>query len=124
MEAINNHQGLKENAPSRSPDTTTVQKQNKVESKEDKHSEAKPDLQIQQTPSADEVKKASVFVETQARSKGSDLEISVSNESNQTVVKVKSKKDGQIIAQFPPEELLRIAENIDDAEGLFLNNKV
>ncbi len=44
--------------------------------------------------------------------------------SNKTVVQIISNDDGQVIKQMPPEELLNIADKIEEMVGLLISKKV
>jgi flagellar protein FlaG len=63
-------------------------------------------------------------VETANRAMGGlahSLEFSIDQESGKSVVRVVNKETGQVIRQFPTEEMLSIAHAIDRLQGLLIN---
>ena len=50
-----------------------------------------------------------------------DLHIKIDDKTDQTVIQVISKKDGKVIRQVPPEELLKIAAKIEQMVGILLD---
>lgn len=52
-----------------------------------------------------------------------DIEFSVDEESNRTIVRVRDAETGEVIRQLPAEEILRIAERLADAEGLLVREQ-
>lgn len=53
-----------------------------------------------------------------------ELHFSVDEASGRTVVKVTDPETEEIIRQIPPEEVLRIAESLEDNSGLLLRAQV
>jgi len=52
------------------------------------------------------------------------LHFSVDEASGRTVIKVTDPETDEIIRQIPPEEVLRIAESLDEQSGLLLSAQV
>lgn len=52
-----------------------------------------------------------------------DIEFSVDQESNRTIIRVRDTETGEVIRQLPPEEILRIAERLAEAEGLLVREQ-
>ncbi len=53
-----------------------------------------------------------------------ELHFSVDEASGRTVIKVTDPETEEIIRQIPPEEVLRIAESLEDNSGLLLRAQV
>ena len=51
------------------------------------------------------------------------LQFSVDESSGRTIITVIDKETNEVIRQIPPEEILAIAQHIEDASGLFLNDE-
>lgn len=66
------------------------------------------------------VNQVNEFVQSLSR----DLQFTVDDESGRTVIKVLDTETKEVIRQIPPEELLRIATHLIDAEGSSLLLKV
>lgn len=65
------------------------------------------------------VKKANHAVQASAR----DLEFTVDNASGQTVVKVIDRQTNEVIRQIPSDEMLAIAESIEQLRGLLVKQQ-
>ena len=52
-----------------------------------------------------------------------DLQFVADEATGKRVVKVIDSNTGEVIRQIPPEEILRIMQNIDNMSGLIFNNK-
>jgi flagellar protein FlaG len=52
-----------------------------------------------------------------------DLEFSVDENTGRTVITVRDADTDEVIRQIPPEEVLSIAENLGDVQGLLLKAK-
>ena len=52
-----------------------------------------------------------------------DLQFVADEGTGKRVVKVIDSNTGEVIRQIPPEEILRIMQNIDNMSGLIFNNK-
>jgi flagellar protein FlaG len=65
------------------------------------------------------VQKINDFVKVVRR----DLEFSVDEATGRTVITVKDSETDEVIRQIPPEEVLSIAENLENVQGLLLKAK-
>ena len=70
-----------------------------------------------------DVKQAVQDLNDYAQSLNRDLHFSIDEDSGQTVVKVLDHESGEVIRQIPSEELLAIARNLENAQGLLLSAK-
>jgi len=52
-----------------------------------------------------------------------DIQFSVDKSSGDTVIRVVDSNSGETIRQMPSEEMLAIAHNLENAQGLFVNTK-
>ena len=52
-----------------------------------------------------------------------DIQFSVDKNSGDTVIRVVDSNSGEVIRQMPSEEMLAIAHNLENAQGLFVNTK-
>jgi len=52
-----------------------------------------------------------------------DLVLTVDEETEKTVIKVVDQETGETIRQFPPEEVLKIAERLDEMMGLLFTEQ-
>ena len=60
------------------------------------------------------------FVQTREWS----LKIKVHEKTGQTVVQIVSGEDGKVIRQIPPEELINLADKIEEMVGFLISKKV
>ena len=51
------------------------------------------------------------------------LQFSLDQTSGKMIVKVTDKKTGELLRQIPSEDMLKIAESLDQLRGLFINEK-
>nr|WP_233094870.1 flagellar protein FlaG [Alteromonas sp. IB21] len=75
----------------------------------------------------DAVAKVESFLKVQNR----DLAFTIDEDTNRSVVTVKDSKSGDVIRQIPSEEVLKLADRIQelqqdvgDSVGVFINNQV
>lgn len=54
---------------------------------------------------------------------GSNIEFTVDKDTKISVIKVMDKVTGDVIRQFPTEEILSIAKSIDTLQGLIIRQK-
>lgn len=73
------------------------------------------------------IAKVESFLKVQNR----DLAFSIDEETNRSVVTVKDSQSGDVIRQIPSEEVLKLAERIQELQqdvgnsvGVFINNQV
>lgn len=53
-----------------------------------------------------------------------DIRFSVDEESDRVVVKIVDHHSGEVVRQIPSEELLKLAERLDDLRGMFFKEEV
>lgn len=63
------------------------------------------------------LERASAQIESYVRSSGRDLQFRVDDESGRVVVSVRDSETGELIRQIPNEELLRIAQAIEQRDA-------
>jgi flagellar protein FlaG len=57
----------------------------------------------------------------QMKSKGRDLNFSLDERIDRTVITVKNLQTGEVVRQIPTEEVVRIAHSIEDMKGVLFN---
>jgi flagellar protein FlaG len=62
------------------------------------------------------LERASAQIESYVRSSGRDLQFRVDDESGRVVVSVRDSETGELIRQIPNEEVLRIAQAIEQRD--------
>ncbi|MBI5659692.1 MAG: flagellar protein FlaG [Nitrosomonadales bacterium] len=75
---------------------------------------AQPSIATQPTPA--ELQRAVEGMNKAMRQINSNLEFSIDHDTRKTVIKVVESETGQVIRQFPSEEMLTITQAIDDAQ--------
>lgn len=94
---------------------------------EQPHVTAKTALQQQPNkapPTATQIKSAVDSLNKAMKQANSSLEFSVDKETNRTIIKVVESKTGEVIRQFPSEEILAISRAIDNMQqGLLIKQK-
>ncbi len=68
-------------------------------------------------PSEETTKRVAEAMDQYIRSVESDLEIKIHEETGRIVVKVISHETGEVIREIPPEELIHLAEKMDEMTG-------
>ena len=74
--------------------------------------------------SQEQLKTAVQNVQEYIRSFNNSLEFSVSDETEQVVIKVVDRTTKELIRQIPSEEMLVIAKALDSLKGLFVKQQV
>jgi len=74
-------------------------------------------------PDVDKVKQATEMINKTIQTLSRNLEFSVDKESKENVVKVVDTDTGDVIRQIPSEETLRIAQALDQLQGLIIKQK-
>lgn len=84
-----------------------------------------PTVKNQQSPTAslDQVQQAVQKVAAAVQSKANNLQFSIDQDTGSTIVKVVDSQTEEVIRQIPSEEMLAIAQSIDNAVGLLLKQK-
>lgn len=52
-----------------------------------------------------------------------EIQFSVDNDSNKTIIKVIDANTGEVIRQLPPDEMMRLVKRLDELEGLLVREK-
>lgn len=76
-----------------------------------------------EVPDVDQVKQATELINRTIQTLSRNLEFTVDEESQENVVKVVDKDTGEVIRQMPSEETLRIANALDQLQGLIIKQK-
>lgn len=77
-----------------------------------------------QQPSPEQLKNAVDVINLVMKHSNNNLQFSVDNDTNRTVVKMVDTETGELIRQFPSEETLAISREIDRfQQGLLLKQK-
>jgi flagellar protein FlaG len=79
-------------------------------------------LPAQASPTSD-VQQAVSRLNDYAQSLRRDIQFSVDKSSGDTVIRVVDSNSGETIRQIPSEEMLAIAHNLENAQGLFVNTR-
>ncbi|WP_136416232.1 flagellar protein FlaG [Herbaspirillum sp. ST 5-3] len=74
-------------------------------------------------PTMEQVKQAVHEINKAMKSLSQDLEFSVDEDSNRTIVKVVDQQTKEIIRQVPTKEALEIAKALDKVQGLLIRQK-
>ncbi len=74
-------------------------------------------------PTTIEVKQAAQSVQEIVQTMASNLEFSVDQDSGRTVVKLTDSQTGEMIRQIPSKEMLELARQIEQFQGLLLKDK-
>ncbi|MDC7813969.1 flagellar protein FlaG [Pseudomonas sp. BLCC-B112] len=82
--------------------------------------DSKKDAQTEQ----DKLKMAVQEIEKFVQSVKRNLEFSIDEPSGQVVVKVIASDSGEVVRQIPNEEVLRLANSLNDASSLLFSAKV
>jgi len=69
-------------------------------------------------PSTQQVQEAAKLLERYVQPKANALQFSVDSSTGSTVVRVVDSSTGDLVRQIPSEEVIRIAESIDQFQGL------
>lgn len=75
-------------------------------------------------PSLPELGKAVQSINNTLSNLSQNLEFSVDENSNRTIVKVVDQQSGQVLRQLPSKEVLEIAKALDRLQGLLISQKV
>ena len=74
-------------------------------------------------PSMEQIKQAVQEINKVMKSLSQDLEFSVDEDSNRTIVKVVDQQTNEVIRQLPSKEALEIAKALDKVQGLLIKQK-
>lgn len=76
------------------------------------------------SPSLSDVNGAVNKLNQLVQSQQTNVSFSVDKDANTTVIKVFNNETGELIKQFPPEEILAMKEKINEQVGLLYDSKV
>jgi len=76
------------------------------------------------TLSADEVQMDIEAINDQLESMNRSIRFSIDDSSKDVVVKVVDKDTGEVIKQFPPEQVLKLRERLSEMSGLLVEGQV
>jgi flagellar protein FlaG len=79
---------------------------------------SQPQQQQAPAPTAQQVQEAAKAVERVVQPKANALQFSVDQSTGQTVVRIVDGGTGDVIRQIPSEEILKIAQSIDQFQGI------
>ena len=83
-----------------------------------------PKVAVKSTPSPEQLKNMVDKANQNLSKSSSQLEFSVDNLTDKTIIKVKEAQSGKLIMQFPSEEMLSVTRAIDRAQqGVLLKDK-
>ena len=83
-----------------------------------------PKVAVKNTPSPEQLKNMIDKANQSLNKSSSQLEFSVDNATDKTIIKVKESQSGKLIMQFPSEEMLSVTRAIDRAQqGVLLKDK-
>lgn len=72
----------------------------------------------------EKIQRISELMNNYVRSLQRDIKIQVNNETGNIIIKVISEESGKVIREIPPEEMLRLAERIEELAGTFFDQIV
>lgn len=75
-------------------------------------------------PSSEDLRKLVSEMQRMISARTSDLQFSVDGESGKTIVKITDRTTKEIVWQFPSEQAMKIAKEIDRFQQGFMINKV
>jgi len=78
---------------------------------------------VGKVPSPEEVKGAVEMINKAIQALARDLRFSMDEDTKSTVVKVVDSNTGEVIRQFPTEEVLQIAKALDKWQGMLIRQK-
>ena len=79
----------------------------------------------QSTPAThDEVVQAIQYISKELRQAGDQLQISVDSDLDRVIVKIVNSQSGQVIRQIPAEELINLAKQLKNLNGLLVEKHV
>ena len=84
---------------------------------------AKPEPAPQAAPTADQVAQAVKQANQSVQAVATNLEFAIDPDSQTVVVKLLDTATHEVIRQFPTPEMLRIAQSLDQMQGLLLSTQ-
>ncbi len=80
-----------------------------------------PKLQLDVKELEKNLKEAIQMLNEQMKSSGRNLNFSIDQEVNRTIIKVKNSSTGELVRQIPDETVLRVAHSIEKVKGMLLD---
>ena len=80
-----------------------------------------PKLQLDVKELEKNLKEAIQMLNEQMKASGRNLNFSIDQEVNRTVIKVKNSTTGELVRQIPDETVLRVAHSIEKVKGMLLD---
>ncbi len=80
-----------------------------------------PKLQLDFKELEKNLKEAIQMLNEQMKSSGRNLNFSIDQEVNRTIIRVKNSSTGELVRQIPDETVLRIAHSIEKVKGMLLD---
>ena len=84
----------------------------------------KVELQFDAEEMQKNLQEAIARINEQMERNGRNLNFSVDEVIDRTIITVKNRESGEVVRQIPSEVLVRVAHNIEDIKGLLLNEKI
>jgi len=120
-------------APIQNAQTFSLQNQNIAQNQQQRSTDDLNEIQPvqenaklyeQKKLSRDELSQSIQKLTDQIQKFNRDLQFVADEATGKLIVKVIDSNTGNVIRQIPPEEVLKIMQNIDNMSGLIFNNKV
>ncbi len=120
-------------APIQNAQTFSLQNQNIAQNQQQRSTDVLNEIQPvqenaklyeQKKLSRDELSQSIQKLTDQIQKFNRDLQFVADEATGKRIVKVIDSNTGNVIRQIPPEEVLKIMQNIDNMSGLIFNNKV
>ncbi len=120
-------------APIQNAQTFSLQNQNIAQNQQQRSTDDLNEIQPvqenaklyeQKKLSRDELSQSIQKLTDQIQKFNRDLQFVADEATGKRIVKVIDSNTGNVIRQIPPEEVLKIMQNIDNMSGLIFNNKV
>jgi flagellar protein FlaG len=80
-----------------------------------------PKLQLDVKELEKNLKEAIQMLNEQMKSSGRNLNFSIDQEVNRTIITVKNSNTGELVRQIPDETVLRVAHSIEKVKGMLLD---
>ena len=77
----------------------------------------------QAAPTLDQVTQAINSINQAMSAMSSDIQFSIDEDSNRTIIKIVDQKPKEVLRQIPSVEALAIAKALDQAQGLLIKQK-
>jgi flagellar protein FlaG len=88
------------------------------------HPPQMPRLNIDPKTIEKNLKEAINLLNEQMKAKGRNLNFSMDQELNRTVITVKNTTSGEVVRQIPDETVLRVAHSIEKVKGLLMDQVI